>query len=137
MSREFHAFSERYKRALNPGQHELIREKIVQVWKGYCIETSEVKSLLHYLSVPKGLSDIRMVYNGTGCGLNEAVWSLHFGLPTVRQTLCSLLPGYQQCDMDVREVFLHFLLYKELKQMSGVDVINVRSWEDTNKKWES
>ena len=73
-----------------------------------------------------------MVYNGTGCGLNEAVWAPHFGLPTVRQTLRSLLPGYEQCDMDVGEMFLIFLLHEEMKQMSGVDITFVRSKESTD-----
>ena len=32
-----------------------------------------MKSLTHNLSVPKG-EDIRMVYNGTSSGLNNALW---------------------------------------------------------------
>ena len=71
-----------------------MQEKVVKVRKHYHIEPGFVKSLLHFFCVPKGLSDIRMVYNGTGCGLNESVWSPHFGLPTVRNTIRSLLPGY-------------------------------------------
>lgn len=113
--------------AKDPNQHELMRAKVVKVRKQGYIETGSVISLLHFFCVPKGSTDIRMVYNGTGCGLNESVWSPHFGLPTVRHTIRSLLPGYHACDMDVGEMFLNFLLHEEMKQMSGVDVSCVRS----------
>ena len=100
------------------------------------IQPGWVDSLLHYFCVAKGLDDIRMVYNGTGCGLNNSVWAPHFGLPTVRQTLRSLLPGYCQCDMDVGEMFLNFLLHEELMRMSGVDVGPVRSKDPSDTPWE-
>ncbi|KAL7530390.1 LOW QUALITY PROTEIN: hypothetical protein ACHAXR_003463 [Thalassiosira sp. AJA248-18] len=92
--------------------------------KVYENEVGPVKSLLHFFSVKKGFFDIRMVYNGTDYGLNEAVWVPHFGLPTVRQTFRSLLPGYKQCDMD------------DMKQVSGVDISHVRSKDPKDKAWE-
>ena len=55
----------------------------------------------------------------------------------VRQTLHSLLPGYRQCDMDIGEMFLNFLLHEELKQMSGVDIGHVRSKDKTDAEWEA
>ena len=58
------------------------------------IEPGTVDSLIHYFYVPKGLKDIRMVYNGTSSGLNDAVWAPHFGLPYVTHTIRSLMPGY-------------------------------------------
>ena len=137
MSGKFGSFKTPQSKAPDPVQHKLTREKVVEVWKRGYIEPREVKSLLHYFCVPKGLSDIRMVYNGTGYGLNETVWATHFGLPTVRQTLRSLLPGYEQCDMDVGEMFLNFLLHEEMKQMSGVDVTFVRSKESSDTEWEA
>ena len=68
-----------------------------------------------------------MVYNGTGCGLNASLWAPHFGLPYVTHTTRSLMPGYCQCDLDVGDMFLNFLLHEDLKRMSGVDVRYVRS----------
>ena len=109
----------------------------MQVQKRNYIEPGKVKSLLHYFCVPKGLSYIIMVYNGTGCVLNKAVWASYFGLPTVRQTLRSLLPGYQQCDMDVGAMLFNFLFHEELKQLSGVEVTNVRSEEGPDTNWEA
>ena len=112
-----------------PGDEELVRKKVVQVClKGY-IEVGLVVSLIHYFHVKKGIFDVRMVYNGTGCGLNDSVWAPHFGLPTVRQILHSLVPDYSQCDLDIGEMFLNFLLNNTMKEMPGVDVQHVRSNE--------
>ena len=72
--------------------------------------------------VDKGLTDIRMVYIGTSCGLNNVLWAPHFGLATVNHTLRSLLPGYHQCDMDVGEMFLNFPLHPIVRPYAGVDL---------------
>ena len=103
---------------------------------GY-IETGKVCSLAHYFHVPKGPDDIRMVYNGTGCGLNASLWAPHFGLPYVTHTTRSLMPGYCQCDLDVGDMFLNFLLHEDLKRMSGVDVRYVRSTDLADADWEA
>ena len=102
--------------------HKLMRKKVVQVRKWGYISSRPVVSGTHYFSVPKGLDDICMVYNGTSCRLNDVLWAPRFGLPTVKQTLHALLPGYMQCDLDVGEQFPNFYLHEELRQYSGVDV---------------
>ena len=43
-----------------------------------------IRSLFDYFGVEKP-GDIRMVYNGTSCGLNKAVWAPNFGCPLLRQ----------------------------------------------------
>ena len=77
-----------------------------------------------------------MVYNGTGCDVNDSIWAPHFGLPTMRQTLFRLLPGYSQCDLDIGEMLLNFLLNDTMKEMSGADVQYVRSKEVSDLDWE-
>lgn len=134
---DFGRFVRPQKPALDPAQHELMRAKVAKVRRFDYIETGMVNSLLHFFCVPKGLHDIRMVYNGTGCGLNESVWAPHFGLPTVRHTLRSLKAGYMACDMDVGDMFLNFLLHEELKRMSGVDIATVRSSAKSDAAWEA
>jgi hypothetical protein len=94
-----------------------------------------VESLIHFFYVPKGLDDIRMVYNGAGCGLNTGIWAAHFGLPTIRNVFRSLLPGYAQADIDIAECFLNFMLHDMLKEMSGVDVTSLEE-EEGRKVWE-
>ena len=60
-----------------------VMEKVSKVRRRRYIAVGLVLSLTHMFYVAKGLDDIRMVYNGTSCGLNDALWSPHFGLPTV------------------------------------------------------
>ena len=47
------------------------------------------------------------------------------------------MPGYCQCDLDVGDMFLNFLLHDELKQMSGVDIRHVRSVDPNDEGWEA
>ena len=91
---DFGVFVKPQRRPENEEVGKLIKKKAVPVHlKGY-IEVGAVVSIIHYFYVPKGLDNVRMVYDGTGCGLNAALWAPHFGLPTVRHTTRSLLPGY-------------------------------------------
>ena len=92
----------------DPVKQELMREKVVQVRKRGYILPGEITGGTQFFCVDKGVDDIRMVYNGTSCGLNEVLWAPRFGLPTVRQTLRALLPGYFQCNLDVGEQFLNY-----------------------------
>ncbi len=78
-----------------------------------------------------------MVYNGTSCGLNEVLWVQRFGLPTGRQTLRALLPGYFQCDLDVGEQFLNYMIHVLLREYSGMDVSGVRSSDPLDASWEA
>jgi hypothetical protein len=124
------------KRHKDPVKHELMRAKVVQVRKRGYILTGKVVGGTHYFCVDKGEDDIRMVYNGTSCGLNEVLWAPRFGLPTVKQTLRALLVGYCQCDLDVGEQFLNFPLHTDLREYSGVDVREVRSLNQVDQEWE-
>ena len=78
-----------------------------------------------------------MVYNETGCGLNNSVCVPHFGLLAVRQTLRSLLTGSSQCDLDIGKIFLSFLLNNTMKEISGVYIQHVRSKEALDSDWEN
>ena len=140
-------FTAPQKKAKIPEHMEKMKEKVMKVRERLYIEGGagdEVKSLTHMFCVPKGSSDIRMVYNGTSCGLNDVLWAPHFGLPIMQHTLRSLLPGYYQCDMDVGEMFLNFPLHPDVRPYSGVDVTYMRNdprerdpWEmDRKNKWE-
>ena len=60
--------------------------------KGH-IDLGVVDSLISFFEVPKGLMDIRKVYDGTKSGLNEMLWAPWFPLPTVDSLLRSVEPG--------------------------------------------
>ena len=120
----------------DPAKHELMRAKVVQVRKRGYILPGKVVGGTHYFCVDKGEDDIRMVYNGTSCGLNDVLWAPRFGLPTVKQTLRALLAGYCQCDLDIGEQFLNFPLHTDLREYSGVDVRGVQSLNQGDQEWE-
>jgi hypothetical protein len=89
--------------------------------RGY-ISMGEVKSLIFFFDVPKGLDDIRMVYDGTKSGLNAALWAPWFPLPTVDSLLRSVVPGTYMSDNDVGEMFLNFVLHRSIQERCGVDL---------------
>ena len=64
-----------------------MKEKVEKVRNRMYIDPGTVISLSHIFHVRKVLNDIQMLYNGTSCGLNLALWEPHFGLPIVRHTL--------------------------------------------------
>jgi hypothetical protein len=66
--------------------------------------------------------EIRMVYNGTSCGLNPVLWAPWFALPTVEQMIWTLDVGYWEVDNNYRDMFLNFWLHAELQRYCGVDL---------------
>ena len=97
-----------------------------------------VRSLTSYFSVPKGLEDVRMVYDGTASGLNDAIWVPRFSLPTAATHLRALDAGYQMADVDIGEMFLNFVLHESMQSLCGVDLSDLFTDEMGGKKvlWE-
>ena len=58
----------------------MIEKVLVPINRGY-ISKGVVKSLSGFFSVPKGPTDIRLVYDMTKCGLNQCLWAPRFYLP--------------------------------------------------------
>lgn len=80
---------------------------------------------MSYFVVPKGIHDVRMVYDETASGLNERLWLPGFPLPTAETHLRALEPDYFMADVDIGEMFLNFVLHESLQAMAGVDLISV------------
>jgi hypothetical protein len=89
--------------------------------KGY-IDLGLVESLIAFFEVPKGLTDIRMVYSGTKSGLNESMCPPWFPLPTVESLLRSVEPGTWMADNNVGDMFLNFILHQSVQALCGVDL---------------
>ena len=94
-------------------------QKVVD--RGYLDNQQVVVSFTTYFHVPKGDEDIRMVYDGTKCGLNGAVWVPTFFMPTIQAHLRALEQGTHMCDVDIGEMFLNFMLHPKLR-LCGVDL---------------
>ncbi len=85
----------------------------------------------------KGTSDIRMVYNGTSCGLNLHLHAPHYGLLSIKHTLRALREGYYQYNLDVGKQFLNYKLHESLRELSGMDVREVQSKDPSDAQWEA
>jgi hypothetical protein len=78
--------------------------------------------LKSFFSVPKGDDNVRMVYNGSESGLNDAIWVPRFILPTMETHLRGVEEGTCMADNDVGECFLNFILHADLRELAGVDL---------------
>jgi hypothetical protein len=88
-------------------------------------ETAELEDFImnyiDYFGVPKA-DDIRVVYNGAKCGLNETVWAPNFWLPTPKSATRVLNFNYCGMDLDMGEMFLNFPLPMLFRRLSGIDL---------------
>lgn len=91
--------------------------------QGY-VSQGPVRSLVSFFTVPKGESDVRVVFDGTRSGLNAALWAPSFHLLTIELLLPSLEPGYWQSDIDVGEQFYNYRLDPAIQPYCGLDVTN-------------
>jgi hypothetical protein len=99
----------------------LIASKIKEIVdQGYLVK-GPVKSLIQFFTVPKA-DDIRLVYNGRSCGLNQCTWAPNFWLPTTKTAIRLLDFNYNSVDLDLGEMFLNFPLHRNLQVYSGVDI---------------
>jgi len=80
-----------------------------------------VKSLTSFFSVPKGKDYIRMVYDASASGLNDALWAKNFRLPDVDSVLSQVARYTYLANNDVGEMFLNFLLNQKLHPFVGLD----------------
>jgi len=60
--------------------------------------------------VPQAKVDIRVVYDATQCGLNDALWAPNFFLPTVDSILRNASSATWFGDINLGEMFLNYAL---------------------------
>ena len=75
--------------------------------------------------MPKGKDDIRLVYDATKSGLNEACWAPWFSLQTCESHLRAVDPGTFMGDADLGEMFLNFPLDTRIRKYAGVDLTSI------------
>ena len=92
--------------------------------RGYIkiVDIEEIESLMYMFHVPKGETDIRMVYDGTKSGLNEALFAPWFALPRVDTMARWVIAGSWLADNDYGDMFLNFPLHPNLQKFCGVDL---------------
>lgn len=119
-----------YKRAqqsMDPNIARQLAEKISDNrMKNYISPSGVTTSDIDHFAVPKVVDDdgvvqdIRVVYNGTSCGLNQKLYAPNFWMPNIGTPLRALSFGYWRCDFDMGEFFLNFVLQEELRKFCGV-----------------
>ena len=117
--------NQRRARAPNRETKDSIAEKLIKyITKGYLVvdSPSNIKNYIDYFTVMKGLTDVRVVFNGTSCGLNAATWSSNFWLPQSSSMTRLLSFGYKAVDIDLGEMFLNFPLHHSVQDLCGVDL---------------
>ena len=86
-----------------PIEKMLIFEKVIKyIKRGYLIicDHKLLSNFIDYFSVAKGDTDIRLVFNGTSCGLNDATWSSRFWLPMSGSMTRIIYFGYAVVDIE-------------------------------------
>jgi len=63
----------------DPKEARQLREKVKKAIRRAYITKGFVQSLIVFFAVEKGDGDIRIVYDATKSGLNEAIWAPNFG----------------------------------------------------------
>jgi hypothetical protein len=111
-----------------------LKEKIGKVLSRRYVSEGYVSSLTGFFAVPKGTDDIRVVYDATRSGLNDAIWAPNFFLPTIDSVLSRADENTYFGDIDVGEMFLNYFLDSRLRPRAGVDVTELASAFKVNLK---
>jgi hypothetical protein len=113
-------------RAPKPEDLKRMIKKLDKVLKRGYISPGLVVSLTSYFAVPKGELDIRLIYDGSSSGLNDALWAPSFWMPT-SETAVRVISFYSYLfDSDIGECFLNFPNDKRLRKYCGVDLTPFR-----------
>ena len=107
---------------IKPEFKRLVTLKIEGMTKRNYLETGHVSSALNFFAVPKGDSDVRVVFDGTSCEfLNKALWAPNFFLPSAMSAVMLLSFSTWMSDMDFGEMFHNFPMEERLRKCAGVE----------------
>eukprot|EP00978_Attheya_sp_CCMP212_P021401 scaffold62428_cov58-Attheya_sp.AAC.4 len=108
-----------------PEIKKMVHEKLDKIRDRSYVAPGHVESLISFFPVEKTkgdvVTDIRMVYDGSGSGLNECMWVPRFTLPTIHTHLRSVGPDTYMSDVDLGEFFLNFILHPSVRPFMVVD----------------
>ena len=115
-------------RGTRQDKRSAVGKKLNKVFERGYILPGLVKSTIDFFDVEKGSSDIRVVYNGTSCGLNDALFAPSFWLPNAATASRPLMPYSWMADADMGEMFPNFPMDKKIHSVSGIDVTQLQEY---------
>jgi hypothetical protein len=101
---------------------EQIKAKLNNIREKRYVGRGTIQSLTGYFAVPKGPSDVRMVYDASKTGLNAALWVPSFALPATEDLLDLLDSNSWMGDLDKGEMFFNFPLDINVRPYCGIDL---------------
>ena len=107
---------------LDATQRVLVSQKLEGMLRRSYLEAGFVTNALHFFAVPKGDSDVRVVFDGTSSGLNETLWAPNFYLPTARAAALNLSYTTWMADMDCGEMFHNFHMDRRIRKCAGLQI---------------
>lgn len=105
---------------------EKIAKKLGKVLDREYVDWGEVMSLIEMFAVVKDVVDIRMVYNGTKSGLNDALWAPSFFMPNADSATRLLSYDTFCVDLDLGEMFLNFFMDEKIRPYAGIDLTAIK-----------
>jgi hypothetical protein len=99
-----------------------VKQKLENIRQKNYIGQEYIRSLTGYFAVPKGPTDVQMVYDATKSGLNAALWVPSFALPSTEILLDLLDSNSWMGDLDMGEMFLNFPLDVKVRPYCGIDL---------------
>lgn len=113
-------------RPQRPERDSVMRDKVCRKLQTVCdkryIAPGFVRGLTSFFAVPKGTSDVRMVYDASASGLNACLWVPTFALPTAETLVDNMGVNSWMGDLDMGEQFLNFPLHPDLQPFCGIDL---------------
>ena len=107
---------------MKPDVVVMVANKIEGMTQKTYLEEGHVTNVVDYFPVPKGDSDIlRVVFDGSSCGLKKALWAPNFYLPSATAAGSLLSFSTWMSDMDFGEMFHNFPMEDRLRKCSGVE----------------
>ncbi len=117
-------------RLSGPDERDVFKLKISKfIKKGYIIplEPGQIKSLIKYFVVPKGIldgaiQDWRVVFHAGANKLNDSVWAPSFALPSVNSLLRIVDLNLLMSNRDMGKMFLNFGLDQKVRKIAALDL---------------
>jgi hypothetical protein len=98
--------------------------KLMKVFVRHYFINGMILILTSLFAVPKGDTDIILVYNGTSSGLNAHLWAPWFALPTICALLIALKIDTFMGDYGIGGIFLNCMLEERCARLAGVYFIH-------------